>query len=384
MEKVAIAPCDTYSEEVAGEALSSVLTAIDGLSWVKSGMKIVIKANLVSFMKPEAAATTHPVLICELIKMLTERGAEVVVGDSPGGLYNSVFVNRVYSATGMKEVEKYGASLNQNFAQKYAKYDDAKILHDFQYTSYLDDADAIINFCKLKTHGMMGMSCATKNMFGVIPGTMKPEYHFRFPNPEDFARMIVDINEYFRPVLNIVDAVVGMEGNGPTAGTPRKIGAVLASKDPYSLDLVCADLIGLKKEDVPTLQAAFERNLVEKTVEDVDIIGDYKAFRIDNYEKISTPNSLLFRNDSTFFGRLTGNFLQKALDSHPQVKKKLCVGCRECYSICPAKAIEMQNKLPIIDRKKCIHCYCCQEFCPKGAMKVQRSFIARICNRGEK
>lgn len=65
----------------------------------------------------------------------------------------------------------------------------------FRYTAWLDGADAIIDLCKLKIHGMMGMTCGAKNLFGAILGTVKPEYHFRYPDPMDFARMIVDLDE---------------------------------------------------------------------------------------------------------------------------------------------------------------------------------------------
>ena len=116
------------------------------------------------------------------------------------------------------------------------------MLHGFLYTGYLDRADGIVNLCKLKSHGMMGMSAGAKNMCGAIPGTVKPEYHFKFPDYSDFADMIVDINEYFKPRLTVTDAVVGMEGNGPTAGDARKMGFIAASKSPHAADLVCSEI----------------------------------------------------------------------------------------------------------------------------------------------
>ena len=113
---VSIVKCDTYNEEEVRQALINALAPLGGLSFVKAGMKIVIKANLVSFLKPEAAATTHPVMLTELTKLLCEKGAEVIVGDSPGGLYDKNFVGKVYSVTGMKEVEKVGGKLNFDFS----------------------------------------------------------------------------------------------------------------------------------------------------------------------------------------------------------------------------------------------------------------------------
>ena len=188
---ISIASCADYSETEVNRALDEALSAIGGLDWVEAGMTVAIKANLVMFLKPERAATTHPSLLCALVKRLRDRGAEVVLGDSPGGLYNAAYVGRVYAATGMHLVEQAGAKLNDDYSQVTVDYPSAKIAKRLTYTAYLDKADAIINFCKLKSHGMMGMSAAAKNMFGVVPGTMKPEYHFRYPSYEAFADMIL-------------------------------------------------------------------------------------------------------------------------------------------------------------------------------------------------
>ncbi len=382
MSQVAVIGCDDYSREKVHESLTAALDEIGGLDWVKPGMKIAVKANLVSFLPPERAATTHPALLCELTRILVELGAEVVVGDSPGGLYNQAFVGRVYSATGMKAIEECGGRLNHDYNQSAANFPNAKQARSFNYTSYLDDADAIINFCKLKSHGMMSMSCAVKNMFGVIPGTMKPEYHYRFPNHADFADMLVDLNEFFMPKLRlcICDAVIGMEGNGPTAGTPRKIGAILASASPYLLDLAAARLIGLTHDNIPTLEAAYLRGLSPQDVAEVDISSGYEKFIVSDYQNITTHSSLEFSQllGGGAGGRAIGKLAGKLLRSKPTVAQKECVGCGVCKNICPPKAIEIKNGIAVIDRKSCIRCFCCQEFCPKGAMKVKRTLVARL------
>ena len=376
---VSIVKCESYAPEAVKPALKLVIDQLGGLNWVKDGMVIAIKANLVSYLRPEKAATTHPALLCALVEMLTERGSRVIVGDSPGGLYNSAYVNRVYSATGMKQVQEVGGELNQDFSQKNTVFSEAVIAKDFTYTGWLDQADAIINFCKLKTHGMMGMSAAAKNLFGTIPGTMKPEYHYRFPKVENFSDMIIDLNCYFKPVLNIVDAIIGMEGNGPTAGTPRTIGAIAASKNPHELDMLCAHLIGIEPDQVPTLLAAVKRGLVPKDFKDIEIIGEYQSLCISDFQLVTGSRSLQFKKESnTYIGKLTASFIQTALSSKPDVTKSECVGCRECEKICPAKAITMVDKKPVINRSKCIRCFCCQEFCPKGAMKVHRTWIAKL------
>ena len=388
MKNVSVVSCPSYDPAVCRRALIEVLEPVGGLDFVKPGMKVGIKANLVSFLKPEAGATTHPVLLSELTKLLLERGAaQVIIGDSPGGLYTAAYVKNVYRATGMHEAEKAGAALNMDFSQKEAEYPQAKVAKRFTYTGWLDGCDAIIDFCKLKSHGMMAMSAAAKNLFGAIPGTMKPEYHYKYPNAADFARMIVDLDEYFRPALSIVDAVVGMDGNGPTMGDPKPMGLLLASGSPHKADLTCAELIGLRREDVPTLEAAYERGLIPASWSELDVDGDVEALRVRDFNNIGTKNEVVFFGEMLFgegmnpFKKAFGKVMQKALSSRPKVAAGECVGCGQCAQICPAKAIKMEDKLPCIDRGKCIRCFCCQEFCPKGAMKVARPPIARLLNR---
>lgn len=382
MTEVSIVRCEAYTQEECTRAIAAVLEPLGGLDWVKPEMKIVIKANLVSAMKPEKAATTHPTLLAALTRLLLDRGASVVIGDSPGGLYNAAFLNRVYAATGMREPEAAGAVLNRNFAQKNAEFPAAHVARHFTYTAYLDEADAIISFCKLKSHGMMSLSAATKNLFGAIPGTMKPEYHFRYPEPLDFAGMIVDLNAYFKPRLFLVDAVEAMEGNGPTAGTPRYMGALLAGTDCHRLDMVCARLIGLDPMAVPTLRAAANYGLIPENAEEIEVAGDVAEFTLADFQRIERRRSLQFESLLPGkAGKMFGRLAQKALRSAPRLCKKECVGCGLCANVCPAKAIAIVEKKANIDKSKCIRCFCCQEFCPKGAMKVHRPLPARILNR---
>ncbi len=374
-----------YDKTSARAALDKLLAPLGILEEIKAGMRVVIKANLVSAMRPSAAATTHPVLLDALCDILTERGATVVIGDSPGGLYTAAFVGRVYKVAGISDLAREGVSLNYDFGTRTAVYKDARVLHEFSYTSYLDGADMIINFCKIKSHGMMGMSCAAKNMFGAVPGVTKPEYHFRFPNYDDFADMICDLDEYFHPVLSIADGVVGMEGNGPTAGTPKAIGCLLASRSPHNLDMIAAKILGFAPSELPLLEAAKRRGLVPERPEDVTLLGDTDLPIISDFERVVERHSMQFegsgRNPVTrLFGKIAGAVLR----TRPVLDKKTCVGCGMCAEICPAKAIVMKDGKAVIDRGRCIRCFCCQEFCPKSAMKVGRTAIAKLVQGNKK
>ena len=257
----AFAACKSYEEAEVSAALQAAVDAAGGLDWVTPGMRVALKLNLVSAMKPEQAATVHPAVVCALVKLLTARGAHVILGDSPGGLYTAAHLQRVYDVTGLRAAEALGAELNADFSVCPVSYPEAAQARSFTMTAYLKQADAIIDVCKLKTHGMMGMTNAVKNFFGIIPGTMKPEYHYKYPKAADFADMLVDLCECCKPRLCICDAVVGMEGNGPTQGSARPIGCLIAAQSAHKLDLAACGVIGLTPGEVPTLTAAIRRGL---------------------------------------------------------------------------------------------------------------------------
>ncbi len=377
MKRMGITACGSYDDAEVTRSLERLLAAAGGLEWVEPGMRIAVKTNLLSGSAPDRAVVTHPAVLAALCGMLTARGAIVTVGDSPGGPFTEGNLRRVYRLSGMEQVERAGARLNMDVGQRDASFSGGKVLRQLTCTSWLTDADAVISCCKLKTHAMMGMSANVKNLFGAIPGTMKPEYHFRFPDHRDFADMLVDINEYLRPRLYITDAVVGMEGNGPASGTPREIGALLAGTDPYGLDLLCAHIIGLAPGQVPTIVAAMERGLCGKEPDWPEISGDPKPFVMKDFQNIRQLRGIEFGDHMPGWlvpiGRL-------ALQARPKANRKTCIGCAKCGKVCPAGAIAMVHKYPVIDTEKCIRCFCCQEFCPEGAMKVHRPLIARIMN----
>ena len=379
--KVSLVPCESYDPTVCEKALTQVLAPLGGLEWVKEGMHIVIKANLVGAFEPEKAATTHPTLLATLTKFLRSRGAKVTIGDSPGSFYNESVLKRVYRVTGLQEAVEAGAELNYDFSQKMASYPRGNVAKEFLYTAYLDKADAIISFCKLKSHGMMGLSAATKNLFGAVPGTTKPEYHFRYSEPLDFAGMIIDLNNYFGPKLFLVDGVEAMEGNGPTAGSPRHMGVLLAGTDCHGVDMICAKLIGQDPMTVPTLQAAINYGYISPTGEDIEVIGDVDALTVKDFDRVLQAKSMQFQNE--FPGKLGqwfGNVARACLRPRPKLASSECVGCGVCLRVCPAKAITIRKGKAVIKKKSCIRCFCCQEFCPKGAMKVHRPLVARILN----
>jgi uncharacterized protein (DUF362 family)/NAD-dependent dihydropyrimidine dehydrogenase PreA subunit len=378
--KVYWTSCSKYDEQLIENSYQELLINNDLLDFVTPGLKVGIKLNLVSHMHPDKAATTHPLLVKRLCEILISKGAIVTIGDSPGGLFTEGVLKTVYKETGMTVCLETGAILNFNVGTKVVKTD-GKVVKNLDSSNWLDEQDVLINYSKLKSHGMMALSASVKNMFGTVPGILKPEYHYRYPNHEDFANMLIDINEHYKCKLNIIDAVVGMDGNGPTQGNPKLIGAILASTNPYALDVVAANIIKLPIDNVFTITESIKRGLTTD-FEGVILNKPIDEIIVEDFNNILPGKNMEFTEKFKGpFGKIITPLISKILTVRPKVKKKECIGCKKCSNICPVQAIEMINKVPKIDRDKCIRCFCCQEFCPVGAMKVHKNKIVKLLTK---
>ena len=334
--------------------------------------KVAVKPNLLSKSAVERCVTTHPSFTRAACEYFVSLGAYVTVCDSPGGIYNKATFFAVGKETGTKEAaEKAGAVYNEDFGfepcsnKEYSAY-------SFNIINPLREADVVVNLARLKTHALCEMTAAVKNFFGSIPGLQKAEQHARFPKKDAFANMLCDLCLINAPQINIVDAVVCMEGNGPSGGTLRKMGAVFGGADPFSVDLACSHVMGYSVDEVGTVRAARKRGLCPDSVLDLEIVGE----QLDKYTcKFKRPDSnaggIVKQIPSIFGGRL-----RDALERKPTVKKKKCVGCGICKNNCPVDAIKIDDGRANIDKTKCIRCYCCQEFCPKEAIEARNVFGA--------
>ncbi|NLB40860.1 MAG: DUF362 domain-containing protein, partial [Clostridiales bacterium] len=274
MDRVSITKCDNYEPEQVYDALSRNLAQLgDTSQFFKPGMRVLLKCNLLMRKKPEEAATTHPEIVAAVARWVKDAGGIPIIADSPGGLYTERALRGVYRSCGMEAVSNRDEiELNYNVEELEVSHHEGKIIKSFTITKAVEIADAVINIAKLKTHGMTLYTGAVKNLFGVVPGTTKAEYHLRMKKLEDFSNMLVDISTYIKPVLSIMDAVVGMEGQGPSAGEPRKIGGILASASPYALDVVSASLVGIPLDRICTIQRAKERGLCSD-LNSVELLG---------------------------------------------------------------------------------------------------------------
>lgn len=376
---VSIAECRQYDIDTIKEALRSTLQGIGGWEpYIQKGSRVLLKINLVMSKKMDAHATSHPVFVQALAELLMEYGAKVVIGDSPGGLFNEQALRYVYRGTGIEQMAmENGLTLNYNTETMEVENPEGRLMKHLTMTAMLKDADAVISVCKLKTHGMMTYTGAVKNMFGTIPGTVKADYHVRMPREDEFADALLDICLAAKPVLSFMDAIIGMEGNGPTAGTPRPVGAVLASPDPHHLDVIAARMIGLDIQQVPTLRRAADRGLFVES--DVKTYGaDPAAFYISDYKLPDHIHSDLLRQKLPDW--LAG-IVSRIARARVKFDLKRCVGCGICAANCPAEVIAMKDRKPQVDYTQCIRCFCCQELCPREAVSVKESKIFKLINR---
>ena len=373
MEKVAVVKCESYDQNKVEKAVDDIFEYLGGIEkFIKPKMKVLIKPNLVMKKKPEEAVTTHPCVVEAIAKKVLALGAEVIIADSPGGFYNEKYLKFVYTGCGYKELaDRNNVKLNYDTSTIERACEKGKVAKKFTFIKPVDDVDFIINVPKLKTHGMMVFTGAVKNLFGLIPGALKAEYHLRMNNNKDFSDLLVDICECIKPQISIMDAIDAMEGAGPTAGSPRHLGLMIASINPYALDVVATSVIGLNNTQVYTIVRASERGLIS-SLEQVELLGEnIKTCSVNDFE---LPH--MFR-DITFFKNRTFKFMANYLKPKPVFLHEQCIGCEECVNHCPPRAIEFKAGKPIVDLGKCIRCFCCQELCPKKAVEIKKPWITR-------
>lgn len=381
MEKVSLLECKTYDYEKVRIQIEKTFENLGGINkFISKGDKVLLKLNLLMKKKPEEATTTHPVFTKALASILIEYGAEVILADSPGGPFNTSLLKGVYKACGIeKAANETGAILNYNTNTIHIKNEDGLILKNIVAIEVLKEVDKVISVSKLKTHGMMLFTGAVKNMFGIVAGLEKAEYHVRMPNNKDFSNALVDICVAAKPVLSFMDGIVGMEGAGPSAGEPREVGVIIGSTSPYELDVVATSVIGLDPMKVPTIQRCVERNLCSPDIKDVKLVGDNIHKFIINDFVIPPIRSLdLLEGKLPKFLR---DILNDLLQPKPVFNHDECVGCGDCADNCPPRVITMVDNKPVVNLDECIRCFCCQELCPVKAILIHRPLLMKLLAR---
>lgn len=394
--RVSTVKCDSYGQSEVESSIHQALELLGGISqFVKPGQKILIKPNLLMVAPPEAAVTTHPTTVSAVVKEVVKAGGMAMVGDAPGNALSNLAY--LIEKTGIKKAtEEAGGKivyLQQKGVVDVRSPGRNKKLPSFKVSRLALEADVIINLPKLKTHNLTLFTGAIKNMFGTVPGFQKAQFHARAPRPHEIAALLVDVFQAVRPTLNIMDAVLGIEGKGPgTGGEIRKFGAILASTDGVALDAICSYLIGFDPMEIDTTAIAYERKLGEADLNKIEIIGE----NIEQLRKADWKHpfnlSRLTKHLPAFVSDLLTPIISQ-VKVNPEIDQKKCTKCLVCVKNCPTKTITTHPLSPSlnkrgeikggefrveIDLKNCINCFCCHELCEFRAIGLKPSWLARL------
>lgn len=365
--------------------MAELLEMMGGITrFVTKDENIILKANLLRAADPEKAVTTHPSIIAAIGRMTKAQGAKPVIADSPGSGYahTKQTLKRLYHKCSM-DIAAQAAIIDVSFDTSYqvVSYPEGELIKRFEVITPILEADGILNLCKLKTHSFMHMTGAVKNIFGVIYGRAKPGYHAKLSDTGHFANMLLDLANFVSPRLSIMDAVVGMEGNGPSGGTPRNVGLLIGAMNPLALDVVAGEIMGLDRTNNPVLTEAEKRGMAPTRIEEVELIGASSSdLRIHNFKLPSTIfEGTGFEGFPSWVVKTMEHLLKNAASLKPKILKDKCIACGACRDACPVHVIDIvDNRYAQIHTKNCIRCYCCHEMCPEDAIDLSSGLLYRI------
>jgi len=325
------------------------------------GKKVLIKPNVLRSSEAQEGIVTHPAALRAVVERVeTMAPASIIVGDNPG-IFNYGANEEAFRTTGLMEAAKGYYQNIGNDSQRVPF--NADFMPRVSISRAVLDVDIIISLPKFKTHGLTVITGAIKNSFGLLPGAQKAKLHKAAGSAERFHEAIVDVFRLRVPDLFIMDAVVGMEGNGPASPDIRDIGLILASDNAAALDAVVATMMGLEPGRLRFLQKAREEGVGEYDLSTHELIGELK--RLPDFKLPPLGGEAVLNNETMMEGLHSRTILR------PQVDPALCTSCGTCIDQCPVSALSMEDHLPRVDADTCITCFCCQEICPEKAMTLR-------------
>lgn len=376
MVVVSIQRCKDYELEKVKRSIKTGLDDIGGLDkLLKKSDSVFLKPNLLAARAVKNAVTTNPRVVEAVIILLREFGVKkIALGDSPA--IDSV--HTALKASGISDIcKRYDVEIVELKTHKAVFEKKNHQMKRFVIAKELERFDKLINLPKLKTHSFTMYTGAVKNMFGCIPGKLKVGLHLKLQLPLPFSDMLLDLHNVIRPDINIMDGVIGMEGNGPGSGIPRKMSSILVSKDALALDRVASEILTLKK--VPLFIAAHRRGLVNYDLKNIVIKGN--SIEDMRLKKVKLPKTTLLLK----LPHQLVNSMRNHIFKYPVVVHENCISCGKCEEMCPAGAIKLKEssgkKVPVFDYSKCIRCYCCHEVCPAKAIELKKPLLFRLVGK---
>jgi len=326
-----------------------------------TGKKVLIKPNVLRSSEAKEGIVTNPAVLRAVVeKVETMDPTSIIVGDNPG-LFSYGANEESFTRTGLMEAAKGYYQNIGNDSQKVAF--NHKDMSTVSISRAVLEADVIISLPKFKTHGLTIVTGAIKNSYGLLPGAQKAILHKAAGNPTDFNEVVVEVFRLRVPDLFIVDAVVGMEGNGPASPDLRNIGVILASDNAVAVDSVIATMMGCDPGRLRFLQKAKEAGLGDYDISTIDIIGELK--RLPDFKLPPLGGEAIFHSEAM------QSLIHKRAILRPQADPERCTSCGTCVDHCPVSALYMVGNIPEVNTNICIACFCCQEMCPEKAITLR-------------
>ncbi len=228
------------------------------------GKRVLLKPNAGRDVEPEKGINTHPQVVAAAIDAFHDAGAaEVVVAESP---ITGVKTLEALDHCGIKAVaEERNCPLVDMDARRHLHMEipNGIAIQSLKVCPEVLEYDIIVSIPVMKMHMHTGVTLAVKNMKGCLWRRSKVELHMLPPLPDVQDKMlniaIADMASVLRPHLSIIDGTIGLEGLGPSAGTPKELGVVLAGVEPFATDAAACALMGVSAQDIPHLRIGAER-----------------------------------------------------------------------------------------------------------------------------
>jgi Pyruvate/2-oxoacid:ferredoxin oxidoreductase delta subunit len=227
-----------------------------------------------------------------------------------------------------------------------------------------------VNLPKLKVHRLARYTGGIKNMYGCVVGGSKQYYHKLYQGRPDYqeywGKPLVDVFEAVEPHLTVMDAVIGLDKDGPAAnGEPRFTGLLLVSESAPALDVIACRIIGIDTDRVPVVREAIARNLVSR--EHIAVHGSLPSIPYTVLPDLVPKEGIYRKIDDYVFDQFIVT---------PVIDRKACTRCDACVDGCATGAIRYDTAgLPVIDYGKCIYCYCCESYCGQKAIHLSGSAL---------
>lgn len=238
---------------------------------------IVIKPNMCYYWDYSTGETTDPRMVSAVIDFIRDclgKDVSVIVAEADASAMKTKYAFKALGyekLSRMKHVSLVNLSHGDIVDAKVKVGDEEFVL---PINTLLLNADLVINMPKIKTHEVVGFTCALKNMFGAIAKPRKYAYHKRL------SHVIVAANKIMRSDVTIVDGIIAR------GSCPRKLGVIIAGDNPLATDFVAAEIAGFNPRRIRYLKMAEKEgigstngiNIIEDSVKITEIKSRFPSY----------------------------------------------------------------------------------------------------------